>query len=406
MNKFCYTFVVELKARKEVKRICSLIVAVLAVTMCCGASEMSQDSAMVEMRDSLTKRPGLVKRILKYFDDTNEDKPYKKFDVSVIGGPFYMSDAKFGLGVVSAGLYRMNGCDKAMQPSNVTLFGNVSTVGFYMIGIKGNNLFPEDRYRLNYTTFFYSFPSYYWGIGYDRGNNDANKSKIDRFQARVKAEFLVRLCDNLYFGPCVMWDYAKAGDVKADAVALFDGMSLVQRNYGVGASIQYDTRDFISNASRGVHLFLSQEFRPSWLGNDQSFSTTSFIVRGYKSVWKGGVLAGELQGTFNVGNPSWSMMAELGGSSSMRGYYEGRYRDKNSITAQLELRQHVWRRNGLTLWVGADNVFHDRRTFKKILPNYGIGYRWEFKKKVNVRLDMGFGKNGQTGFVFNINEAF
>ena len=69
MNKFCYTFVVELKARKEVKRICSLIVAVLAVTMCCGASEMSQDSAMVEMRDSLTKRPGLVKRILKYFDD-------------------------------------------------------------------------------------------------------------------------------------------------------------------------------------------------------------------------------------------------------------------------------------------------------------------------------------------------
>jgi hypothetical protein len=25
---------------------------------------------------------------------------------------------------------------------------------------------------------------------------------------------------------------------------------------------------------------------------------------------------------------------------------------------------------------------------------------------VNVRLDMGFGKNGQTGFVFNINEAF
>ena len=126
MNKFCYTFVVELKARKEVKRICSLIVAVLAVTMCCGASEMSQDSVMVEMRDSLTKRPGLVKRILKYFDDTNEDKPYKKFDVSVIGGPFYMSDAKFGLGLVSAGLYRMNGCDKAMQPSNVTLFGNVT----------------------------------------------------------------------------------------------------------------------------------------------------------------------------------------------------------------------------------------------------------------------------------------
>ena len=42
----------------------------------------------------------------------------------------------------------------------------------------------------------------------------------------------------------------------------------------------------------------------------------------------------------------------------------------------------------------------------RVLPNYGIGYRWEFKKNVNVRLDYGFGKNGQSGFLFNINEAF
>ena len=46
-----------------------------------------------------------------------------------------------------------------------------------------------------------------------------------------------------------------------------------------------------------------------------------------------------------------------------------------------------------------------RLTPKHILPNYGFGYRWEFKKRVNVRLDLGFGKH-QTGFIFNINEAF
>ena len=118
------------------------------------------------------------------------------------------------------------------------------------------------------------------------------------------------------------------------------------------------------------------------------------------------MLAGELQGLFNFGNPSWAMMSELGGSNSMRGYYDGRYRDKHSITAQIELRQKVWRRNGITLWLGAGNVFHDKSTFKKVFPNCGVGYRWEFKKRVNVRLDMGFGKSGQMGFVFNINEAF
>ena len=39
------------------------------------------------------------------------------------------------------------------------------------------------------------------------------------------------------------------------------------------------------------------------------------------------------------------------------------------------------------------------------LPNYGVGYRWEFKNKVNVRFDYGFGK-GENSFLFSINDAF
>ena len=101
------------------------------------------------------------------------------------------------------------------------------------------------------------------------------------------------------------------------------------------------------------------------------------------------------------------MMPKLGGSFRMRGYYEGQYRDRNVGEIQVELRQHVWKRNGVVFWVGAGNVFHNFDSFRwsHTLPNYGLGYRWEFKKRVNVRLDYGFGK-GQTGFLFNINEAF
>lgn len=367
---------------------------------------LSPFTAKAESEQPQKQKPGFISKIVKYFEKSNEEQSDKKFDVNFIGGPYYSSDMKLGIGIVGAGLYRMNGCDKSMQPSNVSLFGSVSTVGFYMLGIRGNNLFPKDRYRLNYTLFFYSFPSYYWGIGYDDGNTNGNKTKIDRFQARMKTEFLIKLWNNFYIGPVVMWDYAKAEDVAAHELYLFNDMSLIQRNYGVGATIQYDTRDYINNASRGVYLYLAQSFRPKWIGNKEPFSTTEFTMRGYKGVWKGGVIAGEMEGTFNFGNPSWALMAELGGSGSMRGYYEGRYRDKHSMSAQLELRQHIWRRSGAVLWVGAGNVFHDSRTFQKILPNYGIGYRWEFKKRVNVRLDLGFGKSGQNGFIFNINEAF
>ena len=52
-------------------------------------------------------------------------------------------------------------------------------------------------------------------------------------------------------------------------------------------------------------------------------------------------------------------------------------------------------------WIGAGTVFNKFSALRvnRVLPNYGIGYRWEFKKNVNVRLDYGFGKNGQSGFL-------
>jgi hypothetical protein len=96
----------------------------------------------------------------------------------------------------------------------------------------------------------------------------------------------------------------------------------------------------------------------------------------------------------------------------MRGYYEGRFTDRNMVTAQAELRQNVWRRVGVALWVGAGNCFSSWNAFEwsHTLPNYGIGLRWELKKRVNIRFDYGFGSrvNGRliNGFQVVLNEAF
>lgn len=364
---------------------------------------LSADST--RLGDTVVAKKNFIQKVIAYFSDANKEKENKKFDMSFIGGPFYSSDTKLGIGLVGAGLYRMSGCGHDMQPSNVSLFGSFSTVGFWMLGVKGNNLFPEDRYRLDYSLYLYSFPTYYWGIGYDNCDNDDNKSKMKRFQSKVSANFLFRLCHNLYIGPAAAWDYIHGHDIEKNE-HLFEGMPLSIHNYGVGATVQYDSRDMITNASRGVYVYLSQMFRLKWLGNDNAFSTTEIQMDAYKQVWKGGIVAVDVRGTFNFGSPSWAMMAKLGERGAMRGYYEGRYRDKHMLSAQVELRQHVWRRNGIVVWAGVGNVFHDSDTFKHILPNFGVGYRWEFKKRVNVRLDLGFGKDGQNGFIFNINEAF
>lgn len=378
----------------------------VAVASSCPSSDGQEVAQLQDSIKEQAKKKSLITRFLDYFNDANKNKSNKKFDFSIIGGPHYSTDTKLGIGLVAAGLYRADANDTILPPSNVSLFGDVSTVGFYMLGIRGTHIFPQDKYRADYTVYFYSFPCKFWGMGYDMGNNDANESEMKRWQARVKGTFLFHLGSNFYLGPMVSYDYVIGRRIERPE--LLNGMDQHTWNIGAGFAAVYDSRDVLTYPHRGVYMNLTQCFRPRFLGNDYAFSTTELQVDAYQQLWKGATLAEDFRMMLNFGNPSWGMMALLGNSNSMRGYYEGRYRDKHKIETQVELRQHIWKRNSLTAWMGAGTVFHQfsKLRSRHILPNYGIGYRWEFKKNVNVRLDYGFGKAGQSGFLFNINEAF
>lgn len=367
----------------------------------CQMEALMSEQDSIAIADSLRNRT-FWQKFLAYFNDANKNKKNKKFDFSVIGGPHYSTTTKLGIGLVAAGLYKTDRSDSLLKVSNVSLFGDVSTSGFYMLGVKGTNIFPRDLFRLDYTLFFFSFPSNYWGMGYDLCNDDDNESDLDRWQTRMKTSFLIRIADNFYAGPMVTFDYIKASDVERPE--LLEGMKKEEWHFGIGANIVYDSRDVLTNPHRGVYFNLCEYVRPKAWGNVGTITTTDLELSGYKTVWKGGIIAGNLKSQLNFGDPTWATMAQF----TMRGYYEGRYRDKHKIEAQVELRQHVWRRMGLTGWIGAGTVFHkfSQMDADEILPNFGVGYRWEFKKDVNVRLDLGFGKSGQTGFMFNINEAF
>ena len=389
------------------KHILTILIMMLALGSYASELSVTDSISSAEKVDTMALRAGKswVNRILDYFNDSNKNKKHKRFDFSVIGGPHYASDTKFGLGLVAAGLYRTDPSDSILPPSNVSLYGDVSSVGFYMLGVRGNHIAPKGRYRIDYHLYFYSFPADFWGIGYEMGDNDANKSDMKRWQAQAEVSFLFRVADNFYIGPMASYDYVIGKHIERPE--LLQGMDQHTWNVGAGVSLVYDNRDNLTNPHRGIYLNINQMFRPGFMGNDYAFSTTAFRFDAYQRLGKGTVLAEDIGANLNFGNPSWGMMAELGGTHSMRGYYEGRYRDKHSLEATVELRQHVWKRNGIVVWVGAGTIFPKFSALrsKQILPNAGVGYRWEFKKRVNVRLDLGFGKH-QTGFIFNINEAF
>ena len=359
--------------------------------------------AVAEPADSL-RRGGFFQKIKDYLsldNDTVASNP-KRFSISFLGGPSYANDSRFSLGVAGVAQYRLNGCD-TIQPSNATITGNITTAGFWKLGVEGTMFFPEESKRFNYDMEVEYAPRDFWGIGYERGNSDRH-TKLHQHSYKVKGEFLFRLAEDFYVGPMLQWDYASSGAIEDEE--LLDGQDHVVRNYGFGITMQYDSRDLMTNAYSGVYVYLNQIFRPKFLWNRYAYSTTNLEACYYHRAWRGAVIAGQVTALFNLGNPSWAMMALMGNSENMRGYYKGRYRDKHMTTAQVEVRQYIWRRFGAVVWGGAGSVFHDSDSCRHWLPNYGVGLRWEFRRRVNVRLDYGFGKKGQSGFMFNINEAF
>lgn len=353
---------------------------------------------------------GVVRKVIGYFERANEPHPEKRFDISFIGGPFYSSEEGLGLGVVSSGLYyTLRGSDGlphlSTPPSMVSLKFQISTGQLYKVSGEGFHVFPHNRLRLNYEGYFYSFKDNFWGIGYNAAIRDSNCSIYKRFQALVRADLGVVLSPSLYLGPAARFTYVNA--TRADRPELFDGQALRTLTTGVGVTLFYDTRDVPVNAYRGVYVRFNQLFNPRFMGNRYAFSESELTAAAYAGVWKGGILATMFHAHFTYGNTPWGLMPTFGGSDRMRGYYEGRFRDKNEMDFTIELRQHVWRRNGIVVWAGVGNVFPRFSAFKwnHLLPNVGIGYRWQFKPRVNIRLDLGFGKN-EKGINFSINEAF
>lgn len=366
---------------------------------------------MVVASDSLVNEPqkkNIFSRVIDYFSDANKEKKHKKFDFSVLGGPHYSADTKFGIGIVAAGVYGVDTLRPDLPGCDVSLYGDVTTTGSWMLGIRGNHIAHNDKWRLVYDTRFSSQPSKLWGVGQRACDNDDNESDMKRKQMYVKASWLFRVAPHLYLGPIGRYDYISIDRLDRPELLPAGAPRRISNNR-FGLSLVLDTRDNLTAPQRGYFAGFSYYSRYLCVPvNDYHFDTADFRFCGYNRLWKGAVLAYEYSLTLNFGNVPWCMMATIGNSYSMRGYYEGRYRDRNKMDTQIELRQHVWKRSGIVVWAGAGIIFDKVRDmrFDDVLPNCGIGYRWEFKKNVNVRLDYGIGKRGQSGFIFNINEAF
>lgn len=236
---------------------------------------------------SVNKR-GFIERVKDYFKESNTEKQNKRFDFSVIGGPHYSSDTKLGLGLVAAGFYRKNLADSLTTPSNVSLYGDISTVGFWLIGIRGDHIFPHDRQRLDYNMYFYSFPRHFWGIGYGAGSEASDYTDFRELYLRASIDYLFKIGRAFYIGYAAEFQRSVAKDITPDNLYRWNGEKLNCTNAGIGFRLQYDSRDNLTAATSGFYCALEQRYFPSFAGNiPKDFGYSELSLRFYRGVWKG-----------------------------------------------------------------------------------------------------------------------
>ena len=380
------------------------LAATVTDTIAATAVSMAADSLAIDTT-APKQRNSIFRRLIRYFEQANEDRTQeKKFDLTWVLGPSYSAVTKVSLGILASGLYRIDRTDTITQPSNVSLYANISTSGYYKVGVTGLNLMDHNRHRIKYDISFASMPIDYWGIGYDMAQ--AEKSSMVEKRYRIDAEYQYEMARNFFAGAALDFTHAAAKKVANPEYML--GPRDKYTATGFGLSLQYDSRDFAPNPYKGIYLNLRETYFPAALGTTETIWRTTFTGNYYQRLWKGCTLALDAYLEYNSGKEiPWSMVAQLGGGYRMRGYYLGQYRDNAMIEVQAELRQKIYNRHGIAVWVGAGNVFPNFNSFRwsQTLPNYGIGYRWEFKHRVNVRVDYGRGRHGGS-VVFNVNEAF
>ena len=305
------------------------------------------------------------------------------------------------LGVSLGYMFRANK-DSITRPSLIRL--NSSYTQLKQFNIRPSaDIFFKAQYVFN------DFNEYYWGIG--NQVTDTSKELYDFKQHKVNLRFTKQIISNLYLGPQVLYErlydikYKEGSPTPGSGVAGVNGYEI----FGAGIALAFDNRSHIYYPLKGAYLEVSNYYYFKSAIGSHGFHGLTFDMRKYFQVWKENVFAIQGYGSFNYQDVPYRQMGTMGGEMFMRGYYNGRYRDKHLVTVQAEFRKTIWGPFGVVVFGGVGNVVkNESDLLKHVKPNYGFGLRGMSirKEHINARLDFGFGEKGINGFYFTLGEAF
>ena len=321
---------------------------------------------------------------------------------------FYSPETDFSLGGALI-LTRRLSADTTVKPSNAMISGYYSTKHSYDLFFNPEFFLGEDTYYLGIAVDYWRFVDKFWGFGNDSPDSD-NVGYIRKIFS-VNVEFDVRVVGPLKVGLNYDLNYTTIEDKQTNPYLLSGSVpgSDGGTSSAIGLVLFADTRNKAFYPTSGGYYKLSIVNSLSWLGSSFTFKRWIADLRHYTQLSDPLVLAAQLYAMGVKGEPPFYMYPALGGDNQMRGYYEGRYRDKYYLAIQGELRWRLSQRWGLVGWAGIGDVAGTLDNFRldDFKPTVGVGVRFALDpaEVLNVRADFAYGKN-TNGMYFNAKEAF
>jgi hypothetical protein len=321
--------------------------------------------------------------------------------------PAYRPETRWLLGSAVV-LVRQSEPGTGGRDSLLQVVGAATELGQYVVALRPSWYLQRDAVQLEGNLEVSRFPDEFYGIG--NGAPPSAREPYTPVYLLADLGPLFRVAPGLYLGPSLrvqhasMRKVAPGGQLASGAVTGAEGGTTVQ----LGASAEWDSRDSTLYPRTGVLLRVDLRGAGPAVGSDFAFGLLRLDARRYLAIGPGGhVLALQAVLELRSGAPPFYDTGKLGGGEIMRGWYAGRYRDRQLWSAQAEYRLPLLWRLGAVAFGSAGAVAHDTSRLADALRLAGGGgLRVAFSDRVpiNLRLDVAYGS--ATSVYFGLGEAF
>ena len=366
-------------------------------------------------------RPGL--RSLADDDD-------KRGKITILPIPviFYQDETGYGygLGGLLSGRF---GADTATRSSNVRAQYWQTQKSQSLLQLVHTVFTPGEKYYLNGEISLYDSRLFYYGKGNDTPNDNESllNYKLFIINQRVQKQVAPKVFAGLLyrFTNTYSIDYGNRAENGgsnsfANDPRVSERERQATRTSGLGPALTLDTRDNASTTFTGSYVDATALFAGSALGSDFNFTRYQVDARQFLPLGSNrSILAMQFVGQFHTGTVPFRELAGLGANlggtlynnaNLMRGIYEQRFRDRQMVMFQAELRQKLfWRLDG-AVFGGVGQVANGIEDFNfsgtKTAGGAGVRFNFIRRDRVNLRLDYAVGSGGASGIYFAIGEAF